>query len=220
MDKPRASLKGKSRRASRIRLLLHYILKNCLKSRGEILVFNNTNQKMSLGKHISETEAKMKFHAEQACMQLEAIARNSGELTGQARHECLEKLRMVKEVGRVNVRNSRLDALMPLRARDNPFFASQIELNQCESVIESMRTHYENEIEALFKTIDFNIRASGPIAKPPEPTQKCAHCSTQIPRYMGGSFNNIHDVMLCGPCRKRHYDEVDRKNSFWGKMFG
>lgn len=176
---------------------------------------------MSLGKHISETEAKMKFHAEQACMQLEAIAQNSGGLTGQARYECLEKLQIVTETGRVNVKNSRLDALRHLKAaRENPYFVSQIELNQYESIIESMRKHYENEIEALFKTINSTIRASGPIAKPPEPTQECANCSTQIPRYRGGHFNSFYDVMLCGPCRDKHYDEVARKNSLWGKLFG
>ena len=51
-------------------------------------------------------------------------------------------------------------------------------------------------------------------------TTKCAHCSTQIERYRGGHFNNIYDVILCDPCRNKHYDEVDRKNSFWGKLFG
>ena len=51
---------------------------------------------------------------------------------------------------------------------------------------------------------------------------KCAnaHCSTQIYRYTGGHFHRIHDVILCGPCLDKFYEELDRKNSFWGKLFG
>jgi hypothetical protein len=195
--------------------------KNFLESKLNRLVLNNTIQTMNLGKHISESEAKMKFDATQACMELEALAQNSSELTGQARHAYLEKLRMVKDVGLINVRNKRRDALEPIKARANANLISQIELNQCESVIHSMAENYQDEIKALFHTVDLAVRGSGPIAKPEPAYVSCPRCGNKRPLELSGRGDIVLEGLgYCSPCWGLHLDEVARKNSLWGKFFG
>ena len=68
-----------------------------------------------------------------------------------------------------------------------------------------------------------SFTANHPAASTPtegRQTIKCAHCSTQIKRYSGGHFSDLYQVTLCDPCLDKHYVEVNRKNSFWGKLFG